>query len=71
MIVSLDHAVYFYDGAFDLADWVLHVQRTIVGGDGRAVVNGRIYTRDGRLIAVTIQVRPRRTPLRALPAAPR
>lgn len=88
MLVSLDHTIWFYAPTFDVADWVLHVQDTVVcvlpasvvsflsfarrktlirhpisfysGGDGRAVVQGRVYSRQGELIAATIQVRPLR-----------
>lgn len=60
LTISLDHGVYFYADAdaVDLAaDWVLVVQRPLLGGDGRATVQGRIYSRDGTPIALTVQVR--------------
>lgn len=30
MLVSLDHSIWYYDDAFDLADWILHIQSTVV-----------------------------------------
>jgi len=30
MLVSLDHSIWYYDDGFDLADWILHVQSTVV-----------------------------------------
>ncbi|EAU93444.2 thioesterase II [Coprinopsis cinerea okayama7 len=61
MMSTLDHTLWFYNNDFDFGDWVLYVAHDVVQidcpavGSGRAVVTGRIYTRDGKLIAVAAQ----------------
>ncbi|KZP32226.1 hypothetical protein FIBSPDRAFT_916452 [Athelia psychrophila] len=55
MVSSLDHSIYFYDNEFDCDDWLLYVVTSPRTGMGRGTVLGRIYTRDGKLIAVTGQ----------------
>lgn len=64
MSSSLDHTIWFYSDDFDCADWVLYVMEAVRAGYGRGVSYGRIYTRDGQLIAVTTQegvVRPQKS----------
>lgn len=34
---------------------MLHLMESVVGGDGRAVVHGQIFTQEGKLVAVTTQ----------------
>ncbi|QRW09839.1 X-domain of DnaJ-containing [Ceratobasidium sp. AG-Ba] len=55
MASSLDHSVWFYDDDFDMTEWLMFVMVSPAGGMGRGIVNGRIYTRSGRLIAVVTQ----------------
>ncbi|KAG2023819.1 thioesterase II [Coprinopsis cinerea AmutBmut pab1-1] len=55
MMSTLDHTLWFYNNDFDFGDWVLYVIDCPAVGSGRAVVTGRIYTRDGKLIAVAAQ----------------
>ena len=52
---SLDHVVYWYSTSFKTTDWLLHVISAPRTGEGRGVVEGRFYTQDGELIAVTVQ----------------
>jgi len=55
MMSTLDHTLWFYNNDFDVGDWFLYVIDCPVAGSGRAVVTGRIYTRDGALIAAASQ----------------
>ncbi|ORX38404.1 thioesterase-like superfamily-domain-containing protein [Kockovaella imperatae] len=59
MLTSLDHTIYFYPFPknLDPSAPLLHVIEAIIVDvqPGRGVVQGRIYTETGELIAVTIQ----------------
>lgn len=55
MTSSLDHSIYFYNNDFDCGDWLLHVMVSPRTGSGRGIIQGRMYTRDGTLVAVTTQ----------------
>ncbi|MEU9609622.1 acyl-CoA thioesterase II [Streptomyces sp. NPDC048057] len=62
-LTSLDHAVWFHR-PFRADDWLLVVQRGPTAGDGRGLVHGEFWTRDGELVASVVQetvLRPRRT----------
>jgi len=51
---SLDHALWFHD-EFRADEWLLFsVEAERVRG-GRGLARGRFYTRDGRLVASTMQ----------------
>lgn len=60
---SLDHAVWFHDEA-RVDDWLLFDMVSPWSARGRGMNHGRVYTRDGRLIASIAQegmIRKRRT----------
>ena len=54
MGASLDHAVWFHDD-FRADEWLLYVTDSPWAGRGRGFNRGRIYTRDGRLVAEAAQ----------------
>lgn len=60
-VATIDHSMWFHqDFRFD--DWVLYVMESPRAIGGRGLVQGRCYTRDGVLIASTMQegiIRPR------------
>jgi acyl-CoA thioesterase-2 len=61
---SLDHAVWFH-GPFRADDWLYYDQESSWAGAGRAVCQGRMFDRAGRLVATVMQegmVRRRRRP---------
>ncbi|TFK20166.1 hypothetical protein FA15DRAFT_689268 [Coprinopsis marcescibilis] len=66
MMSTLDHCLWFYNNDFDFAEWVLYVIDCPATGSGRAVVDGRIYTRDGTLIAVAAQEGVMRSDIRQM-----
>ena len=51
---SLDHAVWFHD-EFRADEWVLYATDSPWTGGGRGFNRGRIFTRDGRLVASVAQ----------------
>jgi acyl-CoA thioesterase-2 len=53
-VASLDHAMWFHR-PFRMDDWVLHVVESPSATGGRGLVRGRIYDREGNLVASTAQ----------------
>ncbi|ULU06893.1 hypothetical protein L5515_014707 [Caenorhabditis briggsae] len=49
--VSLDHCLYFHTHDFRVDEWFLFECKSTVSSGGRAFINGRIWRRDGKLIA--------------------
>ncbi|KAG8908544.1 hypothetical protein FRB99_005904 [Tulasnella sp. 403] len=55
MLSTVDHSIWYYNHEFDCADWLLYVMESSSSGMGRALVHGRLYTRDCTLVAVVSQ----------------
>lgn len=53
-LASLDHAMWFHED-FTLDDWILYVVESPWAGSARGFCTGKMYTRDGRLIASVTQ----------------
>lgn len=53
-VASLDHAMWFHD-AFRVDEWLLYAMDSPVAHGSRGLVRGRIFSRDGRLVASTAQ----------------
>lgn len=53
-VASLDHAVWFHR-PFRVDEWLLHVMHSPTAAGARGLVFGRVYTRDGVLVATTAQ----------------
>jgi acyl-CoA thioesterase II len=53
-IASLDHAMWFHSDQ-GIEDWMLYEVESIKAGDGRAYCIGRIFSRNGELVASTTQ----------------
>lgn len=51
---SLDHALWFHD-EFRADEWLLYDQQTPFAGGGRGLSLGRLFARDGRLVATVAQ----------------
>ncbi|HET7902701.1 MAG TPA: acyl-CoA thioesterase II [Candidatus Nanopelagicales bacterium] len=51
---SLDHAMWFHRPV-RVDDWLLHDEESPSASGGRGVGRGRIFSRDGRLVATTVQ----------------
>ncbi|KAJ2377508.1 acyl-CoA thioesterase [Coemansia sp. RSA 2607] len=54
MLVSLDHTIWFHE-PFRADDWLLYVMESPRTASGRGLAFGRIYSRDGVLVASTAQ----------------
>lgn len=53
-VASIDHAIWFH-APFRADEWLLHEMSSPWTGGARGFVTGRIFTRDGRLVASTAQ----------------
>ncbi len=53
-IASLDHVMWFHQ-PFRVDEWLLHVMDSPAAHGGRGLARGRVFTRDGRLVASTAQ----------------
>lgn len=53
-VASLDHALWFHE-EFRADDWLLHTVAAERISGGRGLARGDFYTRDGRLVATTMQ----------------
>jgi acyl-CoA thioesterase II len=53
-VASLDHAMWFHR-PFRMDEWVLHVVESPSASGGRGLARGRVFSRDGTLIASTAQ----------------
>jgi acyl-CoA thioesterase-2 len=53
-VASLDHALWFHE-AFRADDWLLHTVEAERIGGGRGLARGHFFTREGRLVATTMQ----------------
>jgi acyl-CoA thioesterase-2 len=68
-VATIDHAMWFHR-PFRMDDWLLHVIESPSASGARGLVRGRFFTRDGALVASTMQeglIRDRRP---APPEAP-
>lgn len=54
LMASLDHAMWFH-GPFRADEWLLYDQHTPASTNGRGLASGRVFTRDGRLVASVMQ----------------
>jgi len=55
---SLDHAVWLHRAPgvdFRMDDWILYASETPIASGGRALVQGRMLTRDGTRVATVVQ----------------
>ncbi|MEI6251561.1 MAG: acyl-CoA thioesterase II [Mycobacteriaceae bacterium] len=54
MVASLDHAMWFMR-PFRADEWLLYDQSSLSAGGGRALTQGKIFTRDGEMVAAVMQ----------------
>ena len=53
-LASLDHAMWFH-APFRVDEWLLYAVDSPAASGARGIVRGRFFTRDGRLVATTVQ----------------
>ncbi|RKF18517.1 acyl-CoA thioesterase II [Alginatibacterium sediminis] len=51
---TIDHSMWFHHD-FRLDDWLLYVVKSPSASHGRGLVQGQFYTREGKLVASTVQ----------------
>lgn len=54
MMATLNHSMWFF-APFDMHNWILLVLENQALENGRALITGRMYRRDGVLVAVMAQ----------------
>lgn len=55
MVTSLDHSAWMHEFRFDVNEWLLYEAECVSHASNRSLVNARIWTRSGRLLASTAQ----------------
>lgn len=63
-VASVDHAMWFHHHDFRADEWMLYQTHSPWAGQARGLAQGRIFTRNGKLIASTTQeglIRPQAT----------
>jgi acyl-CoA thioesterase-2 len=53
-VASIDHVMWFHQ-PFRVDEWLLHVMESPAANGARGLVRGRVFTRDGRLVASSAQ----------------
>jgi len=53
-VVTVDHSMWFHND-FRLDEWLLYAVESTAASDGRGLVRGQFFKRDGTLVASTIQ----------------
>ena len=53
-LATLDHAMWFHR-PFRIDDWLLYAMESPSASGGRGLNFGRFFTRDGKLVASTVQ----------------
>mgnify|MGYP000635347263 CR=1 FL=1 len=53
-IATIDHAMWFHR-PFRFDDWLLYVIESPSASNGRGLVRGKVFSRDGQLVASTVQ----------------
>jgi acyl-CoA thioesterase II len=53
-VVTIDHSMWFHHD-FRLDEWLLYSVESSVASDGRGLVKGQFFTRDGKLVATAVQ----------------
>ncbi|KAI9243308.1 HotDog domain-containing protein, partial [Sporodiniella umbellata] len=54
MLISLDHSMWFHEAA-RADEWLLYEMQSPRTNDGRGVVFGKIFTKEGKLVVTTAQ----------------
>lgn len=55
MMVSLDHTIYFHNRRFKADEWIFAQTMSPWAGEGRGLVEQRMWASDGTLIATCVQ----------------
>ncbi|CAB3396550.1 unnamed protein product [Caenorhabditis bovis] len=55
MALTLDHSIWMHTDNFRVDDWLLYENHSTIASGGRSLIEGKLWTRDGRLICSTTQ----------------
>lgn len=55
MALTLDHSIWMHTDNFRVDDWLLYENHSTIAGGGRSLIEGKLWTRDGRLVFSTTQ----------------
>uniref|UniRef100_A0A8R1DIJ1 Acyl-CoA thioesterase II n=1 Tax=Caenorhabditis japonica TaxID=281687 RepID=A0A8R1DIJ1_CAEJA len=55
MALTLDHSIWMHTDNFRVDDWLLYENHSTVASGGRSLIEGKLWTRDGRLVFSTTQ----------------
>lgn len=55
MALTLDHSIWMHSDQFRIDDWLLYENHSTIACGGRTLIEGKLWTRDGRLVFSTAQ----------------
>ncbi|CAD6189574.1 unnamed protein product [Caenorhabditis auriculariae] len=55
MALTLDHSIWMHTDNFRVDDWLLYENHSTIAAGGRSLIEGKLWTRDGRLVFSTTQ----------------
>jgi acyl-CoA thioesterase II len=55
MATTLNHCMWIHKHNFRIDEWMLYENDSPTAGAGRAMIYGRLWTRDGQLVMTTAQ----------------
>ncbi|KAK6013651.1 hypothetical protein OSTOST_21031 [Ostertagia ostertagi] len=55
MALTLDHSIWMHSDRFRIDDWLLYENHSTIACGGRTLIEGKLWTRDGRLVFSTAQ----------------
>ncbi|KAF1752783.1 hypothetical protein GCK72_019338 [Caenorhabditis remanei] len=73
MALTLDHSIWMHTDNFRVDDWLLYENHSTIAGGGRSLIEGKLWTRDGRLVFSTTQealIRAQKKPSTASQVSP-
>ena len=53
-LATIDHAMWFHH-TFKFDDWLMYEMESPFSGNGRALVHGKFYNKEGLLVASSVQ----------------
>ncbi|KIH49200.1 hypothetical protein ANCDUO_20726 [Ancylostoma duodenale] len=67
MALTLDHSIWMHDDKFRVDDWLLYENHSTIASGARTLIEGKLWTRDGRLVFSTAQEALIRAPKPKIP----
>ncbi|KHJ76009.1 hypothetical protein OESDEN_24372 [Oesophagostomum dentatum] len=55
MALTLDHSIWMHNDKFRVDDWLLYENHSTIASGARTLIEGKLWTRDGRLVFSTAQ----------------